>query len=48
MSGIISKLKASYKKTDRMLQIIDAMLVTIMLTGIVQFIYVLIVGTFPC
>ncbi|KAJ1537348.1 hypothetical protein HK096_009452 [Nowakowskiella sp. JEL0078] len=45
---IFPRLWSSYlHNTQTLLKIIDAYLVVIMLTGIIQFIYVVIVGTFP-
>uniref|UniRef100_A0A2S2P6S6 Dolichyl-diphosphooligosaccharide--protein glycosyltransferase subunit DAD1 n=1 Tax=Schizaphis graminum TaxID=13262 RepID=A0A2S2P6S6_SCHGA len=46
--GIISKFYEDYTKTTpKKLKIIDAYLLYIMLTGIVQFAYCCLVGTFP-
>ncbi|XP_017769230.1 PREDICTED: dolichyl-diphosphooligosaccharide--protein glycosyltransferase subunit DAD1 [Nicrophorus vespilloides] len=45
---VISKFYKEYNtKTSRELKIIDAYLFYILLTGIIQFIYCLLVGTFP-
>jgi oligosaccharyltransferase complex subunit epsilon len=44
---ILGRLWTSYLKTDSTLLIIDALLVFIMFTGIIQFIYMCIVGTYP-
>ncbi|KAK9884263.1 hypothetical protein WA026_005215 [Henosepilachna vigintioctopunctata] len=45
---IISKFNVEYQnKTPKKLKIIDAYLLYILLTGIVQFIYCQLVGTFP-
>ncbi|XP_050421924.1 dolichyl-diphosphooligosaccharide--protein glycosyltransferase subunit DAD1 [Adelges cooleyi] len=46
--GIVSKFYDDYvKTTSKKLKIIDAYLLYIMLTGIVQFSYCCLVGTFP-
>jgi len=46
--GIVSKFYDDYTKTtSKKLKIIDAYLLYIMLTGIVQFSYCCLVGTFP-
>lgn len=46
--GIVSKFYDDYvKTTSKKLKIIDAYLLYIMLTGIVQFTYCCLVGTFP-
>jgi oligosaccharyltransferase complex subunit epsilon len=37
----------SYQKTPQILLIIDVFLGFVMLTGVIQFLYMLIVGTFP-
>ncbi|KAI8354392.1 DAD/Ost2 [Mortierella sp. GBAus27b] len=51
MSGLASSIKAlcsSYSKdTPKGLKLIDAYMVYILLTGIFQFVYVCIAGTFP-
>lgn len=39
--------KDYFQNTPKRLQLIDAYLVAIMLTGIIQFVYCAIVGTFP-
>lgn len=44
---ILARLWTSYLKTDPTLLIIDALLVFIMFTGIIQFVYMCIVGTYP-
>ncbi|KAJ3054815.1 Dolichyl-diphosphooligosaccharide-protein glycosyltransferase subunit dad1 [Rhizophlyctis rosea] len=45
---LISRLLSSYnKETPQSLKIIDAYLVFVMLTGIIQFVYVILAGTFP-
>ncbi|XP_044744309.1 dolichyl-diphosphooligosaccharide--protein glycosyltransferase subunit DAD1 [Coccinella septempunctata] len=45
---VISKFYTEYTtKTPKKLKIIDAYLLYILLTGIVQFVYCLLVGTFP-
>lgn len=46
--GILRKLNDEYQtSTPRKLKLIDAYLVYVLLTGIVQFAYCLLVGTFP-
>lgn len=46
--GILGKLNDEYQtSTPRKLKLIDAYLLYVMLTGIVQFAYCLLVGTFP-
>uniref|UniRef100_A0AC34R5Q9 Dolichyl-diphosphooligosaccharide--protein glycosyltransferase subunit DAD1 n=1 Tax=Panagrolaimus sp. JU765 TaxID=591449 RepID=A0AC34R5Q9_9BILA len=46
--GILSKLFDDYlKTTSSQLKIVDAYMVYILLTGIPQFVYCLLVGTFP-
>lgn len=46
--GILSKFYDDYvKTTSKKLKIIDAYLLYIMLTGIIQFTYCCLVGTFP-
>ncbi|XP_065168790.1 LOW QUALITY PROTEIN: dolichyl-diphosphooligosaccharide--protein glycosyltransferase subunit DAD1 [Atheta coriaria] len=48
LSEVISKFYTDYtKKTPKKLKLIDAYLFYILLTGIVQFMYCLLVGTFP-
>ena len=48
VAGILRKLNDEYQtSTPRKLKLIDAYLVYVMLTGIVQFVYCLLVGTFP-
>lgn len=45
---VVSKFYSEYtNKTPKKLKIIDAYLLYILLTGIVQFVYCLLVGTFP-
>lgn len=45
---VISKFYSEYNtKTSKKLKIIDAYLLYILLTGIVQFVYCCLVGTFP-
>ncbi|CAF0721971.1 unnamed protein product [Adineta steineri] len=46
--GILRKLNEEYQSsTPKKLKLIDAYLVYVLLTGIVQFAYCLLVGTFP-
>ena len=46
--GILRKLNEEYQiTTPKKLKLIDAYLVYVLLTGIVQFAYCLLVGTFP-
>jgi oligosaccharyltransferase complex subunit epsilon len=46
--GIIRKLNDEYQiSTPKKLKLIDAYLVYVLLTGIIQFAYCLLVGTFP-
>lgn len=46
--AVLSKFYNDYNnKTPKNLKIIDAYLLYILLTGIVQFVYCLLVGTFP-
>ena len=46
--GILGKLNEEYQtSTPKKLKLIDAYLVYVLLTGIVQFGYCLLVGTFP-
>ncbi|XP_056647211.1 dolichyl-diphosphooligosaccharide--protein glycosyltransferase subunit DAD1 [Diorhabda carinulata] len=46
--GVISKFYNEYSsKTPKKLKLIDAYLFYILLTGIIQFVYCLLVGTFP-
>jgi len=46
--GIVRKLNDEYQSsTPKKLKLIDAYLVYVLLTGIVQFAYCLLVGTFP-
>lgn len=48
ITGIVSKFYNDYvKTTSKKLKIIDAYLFYVMLTGIVQFTYCCLVGTFP-
>ncbi|KAJ8962769.1 hypothetical protein NQ318_001168 [Aromia moschata] len=48
ITTVISKFYNEYQtKTTKKLKVIDAYLFYILLTGIVQFIYCLLVGTFP-
>lgn len=48
VAGILRKLNDEYQtSTPRKLKLIDAYLVYVLLTGIVQFAYCLLVGTFP-
>jgi oligosaccharyltransferase complex subunit epsilon len=46
--GILRNLKEEYQiSTPKKLKLIDAYLVYVLLTGIIQFAYCLLVGTFP-
>lgn len=46
--GILRKLNEEYQiSTPKKLKLIDAYLVYVLLTGIIQFVYCLLVGTFP-
>ncbi len=47
LSQVFGKLKTSYDSMPVKLKLIDAYLLYILLTGIVQFAYCVIVGTFP-
>ena len=48
VTGILRKLNEEYQTTTpKKLKLIDAYLVYVLLTGIVQFVYCLLVGTFP-
>lgn len=48
IGAVVSKFYSEYRsKTPKKLKLIDAYLLYIMLTGIVQFIYCMLVGTFP-
>ena len=48
VGGILRKLNEEYQSsTPKKLKLIDAYLVYVLLTGIVQFAYCLLVGTFP-
>lgn len=47
VSDVLSKLFTSYKSVPTKLKLIDAYLLYILLTGISQFVYCAIVGTFP-
>jgi oligosaccharyltransferase complex subunit epsilon len=48
VTGVVGKFLAEYdSKTPKKLKIIDAYLTYILLTGIVQFAYCVLVGTFP-
>ena len=48
VSGILRKLNDAYQiSTPKKLKLIDAYLVYVVLTGIIQFTYCLLVGTFP-
>ena len=48
VTGILRKLNAEYQSsTPRKLKLIDAYLFYVLLTGIIQFVYCLLVGTFP-
>jgi len=48
IAGILRKLNNEYQtSTPKKLKLIDAYLVYVLLTGIVQFAYCLLVGTFP-
>lgn len=48
VAGILRKLNSEYQTTTpKKLKLIDAYLVYVLLTGIVQFAYCLLVGTFP-
>ncbi|KAF5300883.1 hypothetical protein FQR65_LT09045 [Abscondita terminalis] len=46
-TAVISKFYKEYSKTPKKLKIIDAYLLYIVLTGVIQFVYCLLVGTFP-
>eukprot|EP01027_Heterolobosea_sp_BB2_P001320 GEZU01002021.1.p1 GENE.GEZU01002021.1~~GEZU01002021.1.p1 ORF type:complete len:137 (-),score=9.38 GEZU01002021.1:93-464(-) len=45
--NIASEFFKQYNKTPRRLKVIDVFLVYILLTGIIQFVYCALVGTFP-
>lgn len=46
--GVLSKFASDYMvSTPRRLKVIDAYLLYVMITGIIQFVYVCLVGTFP-
>lgn len=48
LSAVLSKFHGEYtSRTPKKLKIIDAYLAYILLTGVVQFAYCLLVGTFP-
>jgi len=48
VGGVVGKFLSEYdSKTPKKLKIIDAYLTYILLTGIVQFAYCVLVGTFP-
>ena len=48
LANVISKLYDDYKQTTpRKLKLIDAYLFCIVLTGVLQFVYCCLVGTFP-
>jgi oligosaccharyltransferase complex subunit epsilon len=48
VAGILRKLNDEYQiSTPKKLKLIDAYLVYVLLTGIIQFAYCLLVGTFP-
>jgi len=48
LSGIVSKFSADYQKTTPMkLKLIDAYLGYCFFTGVIQFVYCCLVGTFP-
>lgn len=48
LSGVVVSLWEEYKRrTPQKLKIIDLFLVYIVVTGIIQFVYVALVGTFP-
>eukprot|EP00163_Fabomonas_tropica_P015501 TRINITY_DN2829_c3_g1_i1.p1 TRINITY_DN2829_c3_g1~~TRINITY_DN2829_c3_g1_i1.p1 ORF type:complete len:117 (-),score=13.18 TRINITY_DN2829_c3_g1_i1:919-1245(-) len=47
IGAIVSQLWAAYRKNPARLKVIDAFLVYQFLTGVVQFIYCALVGTFP-
>ncbi|OXA62566.1 dolichyl-diphosphooligosaccharide--protein glycosyltransferase subunit DAD1 [Folsomia candida] len=48
LGGVISKFMGEYdSKTPKRLKIVDAYLFYILLTGIIQFVYCCLVGTFP-
>ncbi|KAL1502226.1 hypothetical protein ABEB36_007399 [Hypothenemus hampei] len=48
ITGVLSKFYTDYlTKTPKKLKAIDAYLVYVLLTGIIQFIYCILVGTFP-
>jgi oligosaccharyltransferase complex subunit epsilon len=48
VTGILRKLNDEYQiSTPRKLKLIDAYLVYVVLTGVIQFAYCLLVGTFP-
>eukprot|EP00941_MAST-03F_sp_MAST-3F-sp1_P001825 g1825.t1 len=46
-SGVVREFKANYDKTPKQVKIIDLFLVYVTLTAIVQFVYCVLVGTFP-
>ncbi|KAJ3277237.1 Dolichyl-diphosphooligosaccharide-protein glycosyltransferase subunit dad1 [Blyttiomyces sp. JEL0837] len=47
-TNVLSRLFSEYNKTTpQLLKIIDAYLAFVMMTGVIQFIYVVIAGTFP-
>lgn len=48
LSGVLSRFFDEYQsRTSQRLKLVDAYLAYVMLTGIVQFVYCLMVGTFP-
>jgi len=48
LGGIVKQFFSNYKEqTPYQLQLIDAFLVSIFLTGVIQFVYCVLVGTFP-
>jgi len=48
LGGVVSKFLSEYdSKTPKRLKLVDAYLLYILLTGIIQFVYCCIVGTFP-
>ncbi|OZJ07043.1 hypothetical protein BZG36_00098 [Bifiguratus adelaidae] len=47
LAPVAKRLWTSYKSTPFQLQLVDAYLVYIMVTGIIQFLYLMVVGTYP-
>eukprot|EP00004_Rigifila_ramosa_P016755 TRINITY_DN4007_c0_g1_i1.p1 TRINITY_DN4007_c0_g1~~TRINITY_DN4007_c0_g1_i1.p1 ORF type:complete len:119 (-),score=28.27 TRINITY_DN4007_c0_g1_i1:48-371(-) len=47
LSDVFKKLKDSYSSGDSLLRIIDIFLLYIVLTGVIQFVYCALIGTFP-